>query len=174
VREMYRALRGMLRPLLNSEAVRLSFDMPDQDIQLFTDEGKLSQILRNFISNALKFTESGSVQVLATLRTDDGTVQFSVADTGLGIADEDLHLIFEEFSQVKNRLQHRVKGTGLGLPLCRNLATLLGGSLTLQSTPGQGSTFSVIIPSRYNGLSGAEAAHANANGEPDNNTRGHA
>ncbi|MGI4848558.1 MAG: sensor histidine kinase, partial [Janthinobacterium lividum] len=149
VREMFSALRGMLRPLLMSDQVKLSFDMPDKDIMLYTDEGKLSQILRNFISNALKFTEAGSVRVQATLMSSDGMVQFSVTDTGLGIAEENQHLIFEEFSQVANRLQHRIKGTGLGLPLCRNLASLLGGTLTLQSTAGKGSTFSVMIPSRY-------------------------
>jgi CheY-like chemotaxis protein len=71
---------------------------------------------------------------------------FSVADTGIGIAPEDQNLIFEEFTQVKSTIQKRVKGTGLGLPLCRKLAELLGGSVAVKSEPGAGSIFSAIIP----------------------------
>jgi signal transduction histidine kinase len=72
-----------------------------------------------------------------------------VADTGIGIAASDQGRIFEEFTQVHNPLQHRVKGTGLGLPLCRRLARLLGGEVTVQSEPGVGSTFSATIPTHY-------------------------
>jgi signal transduction histidine kinase/CheY-like chemotaxis protein len=146
VNDMFSALRGMLRPLLVSSTVELLFDEPEQPITMMTDEAKLSQILRNFISNALKFTEAGHVRVSATLLPKGDAVRFDVEDTGLGIAPEHQQIIFEEFSQVENRLQHRVKGTGLGLPLCRRLASLLGGSVTLRSTPGAGSTFSAVIP----------------------------
>jgi len=146
VNDMFSALRGMLRPLLVSATVDLLFDEPEQPITMMTDEAKLSQILRNFISNALKFTEAGHVRVSATLLPKGDAVRFDVADTGIGIAPEHQQLIFEEFSQVENRLQHRVKGTGLGLPLCRKLASLLGGSVSMKSTPGAGSTFSATIP----------------------------
>ncbi len=152
VNDMFSALRGMLRPLLVSATVDLIFDEPDGPVTMMTDEAKLSQILRNFISNALKFTETGHVRVSATLLPKGDAVRFDVEDTGLGIAAEHQQLIFEEFSQVENRLQHRVKGTGLGLPLCSKLAALLGGSVTLKSTPGVGSTFSAVIPVLYDDL----------------------
>ncbi|MGB9991284.1 ATP-binding protein [Massilia sp. SM-13] len=144
VHEMFSALRGMLRPLLISSSVELLFKEPDTPVTMMTDEAKLSQILRNFISNALKFTEKGHVRVSAAM--DGDCVRFDVEDTGIGIAPEHQQIIFEEFGQVENRLQHRVKGTGLGLPLCRRLAELLGGSVSLRSTPGEGSTFSALIP----------------------------
>ncbi|WP_413628522.1 ATP-binding protein [Herbaspirillum frisingense] len=144
VAELFSALRGMLRPLLVSDRLRLSFVAPDE-CEMFTDEGKLSQILRNFISNAIKFTEQGSITVTAE-PLHDGTVRFSVTDTGIGIPPQHLGIIFEEFSQVENHLQRHVKGTGLGLPLCRQLAMLLGGEVAVASQQGQGSTFSAVIP----------------------------
>jgi signal transduction histidine kinase/CheY-like chemotaxis protein len=146
VGELFSALRGMLRPLLVSDAVDLVFDEPDPPVRMYTDEAKLSQILRNYISNALKFTERGEVRVRAETLAGGAAVRFAVSDTGLGISPADQQLVFEEFSQVENRLQHRIKGTGLGLPLCRNLATLLGGSVGLASALGTGSTFSATLP----------------------------
>lgn len=157
VADLFSALRGMLRPLLVSELLNLTFIDPDPALEMHTDEGKLSQILRNFISNALKFTEAGAIIVSATTQLDDGTIRFTVSDTGLGISLEDQKLIFEEFSQVENHLQRCVKGTGLGLPLCRNLATLLDGSVAVQSTPGVGSLFSVTLPVRYRAGDDGEA-----------------
>lgn len=146
VADMFSALRGMLRPLLVSESLQLNFLEPEQPINLFTDEMKLSQILRNFISNALKFTERGAITIDAEVIPATNMVRFNVADTGVGIAHDDLQIIFEEFGQVQNPLQRRVKGTGLGLPLCRKLANLLQGDVTVSSTLGVGSTFSVTIP----------------------------
>ena len=150
VGEMFRALRGMLRPLLDdSGSVALIFDEPPEGLTMNTDEGKLSQILRNFISNALKYTERGEIVVRAEALEDKGQVRFSVRDTGLGIDSEHLEIIFEEFGQVANHLQAKTKGTGLGLSLCRNLATLLNGSVNVDSTPGKGSVFCVTIPVVY-------------------------
>jgi signal transduction histidine kinase/CheY-like chemotaxis protein len=146
---LFGALRGMLRPLLVGDAVTLTFDDAMDLPPLDTDEGKVSQILRNFISNAIKFTEKGEVRVRATLNPSDDTVTFSVRDTGIGIAPGDLELIFQEFGQVAHRLQRQVKGTGLGLPLAKKLAELLGGRITVESTPGEGSTFSVTVPRIY-------------------------
>ncbi len=148
---VFSALRGMLRPLLSpNSAVKLVFDDPEEDIRLYSDEAKVSQILRNFISNALKFTESGEVRVSAT-RGHDGTVSFTVADTGIGIADEDQDRIFQEWSQVDGRLQKAAKGSGLGLPLSRKLAQLLGGDVYLKSEVGLGSTFTAVIPVAFHG-----------------------
>jgi CheY-like chemotaxis protein len=148
VSDLFSALRGMLRPLLVSESVRLEFDEAADLPDLYTDEAKLSQILRNFISNALKFTDAGEVRVSAAFLSDEDMVRVSVRDTGVGIPEASQHLVFEEFTQIENRLQKRVKGTGLGLPLCRKLAGLLGGRVELQSTLGVGSTFSVVLPLR--------------------------
>ncbi|HET9594195.1 MAG TPA: ATP-binding protein [Anaeromyxobacteraceae bacterium] len=149
VRELFGALRGMLRPLLVGTAVDLVFEEPEGVPALDTDEAKVSQILRNFISNALKFTERGEVRVSA--RAVGERVLFAVSDTGIGIAPEDQELIFREYGQVESHLQRRVKGTGLGLPLSRKLAILLGGRIALQSEPGVGSTFTLEVPRTYEG-----------------------
>ncbi len=150
VEKMFSALRGMLRPLLVSESLTLTFVEPETPLELFTDEAKLSQILRNFISNALKFTEAGDIVVKAISVPEKNQVIFSVIDTGVGIRQEDLQLIFEEFSQIEHPLQRKVKGTGLGLPLCRNLAKLLRGEVAVVSELGVGSTFSVTLPMTIN------------------------
>jgi signal transduction histidine kinase/CheY-like chemotaxis protein len=137
------ALRGMLRPLNNTGQVELVFEAVPA-LVLDTDQGKLSQILRNLISNALKFTEHGEVRL--RIVHDDAQVTFAVSDTGVGIASQHFDHIFEEFGQVDNPLQGRVKGTGLGLPLSRKLSELLGGTLTVESQLGKGSTFTLVVP----------------------------
>jgi len=149
VEHLFGALRGMLRPLLVNESVALVFDDPEALPLLHTDEGKVSQILRNFISNALKFTERGEVRVSARRLPDRDAVAFVVADTGIGIAPDDQERIFHEFTQIDSPIQRRVRGTGLGLPLCRKLAELLGGEVFVDSTPGVGSTFTAVIPRIY-------------------------
>ena len=151
IANVFSALRGMLRPLLVNRALSLVFEENDTLPLMFTDEGKLSQILRNFISNALKYTEAGEIRVSATQVPERATVIFSVSDTGLGIAAEDQERIFDEFTQLDNPLQKRQKGTGLGLPLTRKLAQLLGGTVSLRSELGLGSTFSAEIPVRFAG-----------------------
>lgn len=146
VDSLFTALRGMFRPIATSPTVALVFDAAGELPVLESDEAKVSQILRNFISNALKYTERGEVRVSAT--TSEENVEFAVADTGIGIASTDIDRIFEEFAQVENSLQDRVKGTGLGLPLSRKLARLLGGDVLVRSEPGSGSTFVLNIPRR--------------------------
>ena len=143
---LFAALRGMLRPLLaQNSSVRLVFDDPDEDIEIYSDEAKLSQILRNLISNALKFTERGEVRVVVS-RDQDQTIAFEVSDTGIGIAAEDQERIFQEWTQVEGKMQKVAKGSGLGLPLSRKLAQLLGGDVSLTSEVGVGSVFTVRIP----------------------------
>jgi signal transduction histidine kinase/DNA-binding response OmpR family regulator len=149
VASLFGALRGMLRPLLVSSKLSLVFEQPEDIPPLFTDEGKVSQILRNFISNALKYTEAGEVRVSAEYFEAGGFVTFGVSDTGIGIAPEHQEAIFEEFRQIEHSLQQKVKGTGLGLPLSRRLAHLLGGSVGVESQPGLGSVFSLRIPAVY-------------------------
>ena len=109
----------MLKPLLaDNNSVDLVFNDAMELPALRTDEGKVSQILRNLISNALKFTPNGKVTVSAMM-LENQWVQFMVEDTGIGIPPEHHEDIFREFSQVENPLQEKHRGTGLGLPLCR-------------------------------------------------------
>ncbi|HEV2146172.1 MAG TPA: ATP-binding protein [Longimicrobiaceae bacterium] len=149
VPELYSALRAMLRPLMEGTRVRLEFEEPSGIPPLHTDEAKVAQVLRNFISNALKFTENGEVRVSAELDAAGERITFRVRDTGIGIAPDDQERIFRDFAQVDSPLQRRARGTGLGLPLSRKLAELLGGSVGVESAPGQGSTFHVVLPLTY-------------------------
>jgi signal transduction histidine kinase len=143
--DLFSALRGMFRPIVDASAVDLIFEEPVGLPRLYTDDKKLAQILRNFISNSLKFTKRGEVRVSARLEGTDH-VRFAVSDTGIGIAAELHGALFEDFSQVDSPLQKRLRGTGLGLSLCKRFAALLGGEVGVESTPGVGSTFFVIIP----------------------------
>ena len=143
--DLFAALRGMFRPIVNSSNVDLIFEEPTGLPRLYTDDKKLAQILRNFISNSLKFTTSGEVRVSASLE-GSAWIRFAVSDTGIGIAPELHGALFEDFSQVDSPLQKRLRGTGLGLSLCKRFAELLGGEVGVDSEPGVGSTFFIIIP----------------------------
>jgi signal transduction histidine kinase len=145
--DLFTALRGMFKPVLTNPDVNLVFEDPGPLPRLYTDDRKLSQILRNFISNALKFTPAGEVRVSAMAEGDD-QVTFSVADTGVGIAAEYHESVFDDYTQVNSPLQRRLRGTGLGLSISKRFAELLGGSVRMQSEPGKGSVFSVTIPLR--------------------------
>jgi signal transduction histidine kinase/CheY-like chemotaxis protein len=149
VGDLFGALRGMLRPLLVSSRVDLVFEDVSELPPVYGDESKISQIVRNFISNALKFTEQGEVRVGAGVDPHSGRLTIWVRDSGIGIPPEHHQRIFEEFSQIESPLQRKFKGTGLGLPLSKRLAELMGGSVALESAPGRGSTFSVSLPLRY-------------------------
>ncbi|MDR5824481.1 ATP-binding protein [Caballeronia sp. LZ043] len=162
---LFSALRGMLRPLSPGGAVELIFEACDGLPPIHTDEAKVAQVLRNFVSNALKFTERGEVRVAASYDEARRLITFSVSDTGIGIAPEHQQVVFEEFGQVENRLQQYVKGTGLGLPLCRKLCKLLGGDVSLTSQAGRGSVFSATIPAHYGADVGA-ACHAAGDTRP--------
>lgn len=138
-----RALRRILQPLV-PPGVTLRIAVEPGLPAMTSDEQKLSQVLRNLVANALKFTERGFVEVRAH-RADDRVV-FEVADSGIGIAPEHHELIFHEFAQVDGHVQPRMRGSGLGLPLSRRIAELLGGTLTVTSALGSGSTFRLELP----------------------------
>lgn len=143
--DLFAALRGMFRPIVDGDTVDLIFEEPHDMPRLYTDDKKLAQILRNFISNALKFTQNGEVRI-SVHPEGEQAVRFAVTDTGIGIP-EDMHgNLFEDFIQIDSPLQKRLRGTGLGLSLCKRFAELLGGHVGLVSKPGVGSTFYVIIP----------------------------
>jgi len=151
VESLFAALRGMLRPLLmQNSSINLVFEEPVGIPEIYSDEAKVSQILRNFISNALKFTDRGEVRVSAT-RGHGNTVVFVVQDTGIGIAEEDQERIFQEWAQVEGKRQRSVKGSGLGLPLSRRFAQMLGGDVYVKSRLGEGSTFFASIPIVFSG-----------------------
>jgi signal transduction histidine kinase len=148
--DLFAALRGMFKPIVGTSGVTLIFDEPEADIRLFSDDKKVSQILRNFISNALKFTTAGEVRVSARM-LDAELVEFAVADTGIGIAAEHIPNLFADFVQLDVRMQKRLRGTGLGLSLARKFAELLGGRVAVESELGKGSRFSVTLPVRFSG-----------------------
>lgn len=143
--DLFSALRGMFRPIADSGSVVMTFEEPEGVPRMFADNQKVAQILRNFLSNAFKFTRAGSI-VVSARQEADGMVRFSVADTGIGIAAEDLSRLFQEFVQVPAAQSAGIRGTGLGLALCRRFATLLGGRVEAESTPGVGSTFHLLLP----------------------------
>ena len=136
-----------VEPLVKNERLRLVKKLEGGMPELFTDQDKLKQILMNLLSNALKFTEAGTITV--TAQRQDRHVVISVADTGIGIPTDQLALVFEEFHQVDNSATRQYSGTGLGLSISRHFAQLLGGDIMIQSTVGVGSTFTVIIPLCY-------------------------
>ncbi len=109
-----------------------------------TDRAKLKQILSNFLSNALRYTERGHLRLITERR--DGHTRLAVEDTGPGIAPHDQERIFDEFARIESRARSTGEGTGLGLAICRRLAGLLGAEIEVQSTPGRGSTFALILP----------------------------
>jgi signal transduction histidine kinase len=146
--DLFSALRGMFKPIVGTGGVSLIFEEADGVPRIYTDDKKLSQILRNFISNALKFTSEGEVRVTAA-QIDADHVEFAVSDTGIGIAKEHLPALFADFVQIDTRIQKRLRGTGLGLSLAKKFAELLGGSVGVSSEVGRGSRFSVAIPVRY-------------------------
>jgi len=143
--DLFSALRGMFRPIMDATEADLIFEEPENMPRLYTDDKKLAQILRNFVSNALKFTPRGEIRVSAHLENGD-RVRFAVSDTGIGIPPELQDSLFEDFTQVDSPLQKRLRGTGLGLSLCRQFAHLLGGEVGVASTPGAGSVFHVVLP----------------------------
>jgi signal transduction histidine kinase/HAMP domain-containing protein/ActR/RegA family two-component response regulator len=157
-------LRAIFRPLTTEKglefvAAPLSSDLP---VELVTDRQRLRQILHNLLSNAVKFTDEGQVELRITASAAPGAggpvLAFAVTDTGVGISEQNLEVIFGAFQQGDGTTSRRYGGTGLGLAICQELATQLGGRITAESVPGVGSTFTLFLPS---GLPAA-AEHAPA------------
>jgi CheY-like chemotaxis protein/anti-sigma regulatory factor (Ser/Thr protein kinase) len=144
VHELFAALRIQLRPLVAGSDVALRFSCEPGLPELVTDELKLIQIMRNLVSNAVKYTSEGEVLVSAS--GVEGRLELAVDDSGVGIAEADLERVFDEFVQVAGEHQLKAPGTGLGLPLTRKLAEALGGAVTAHSTLGHGSRFEVVMP----------------------------
>ncbi|WP_219471743.1 sensor histidine kinase, partial [Nonomuraea rhizosphaerae] len=139
-------LRMTMQPTSDPAAVRLSVEVSPDAADVYTDEVMLSRILRNLLSNALKFTQRGEVRMTAEADTATDEVVITVTDTGIGIPEEFLTRVFEEFFQVPGALQVKSKGTGLGLPYARRLSEALGGTLELDSAVGRGTTVTMRLP----------------------------
>ncbi len=135
-------------PIAQKKNIRFETSI-DQIPLLFSDEDKVYQILLNFCSNAIKFTEKGIVNI--AVNATGGKVSFMVKDTGIGISADDLATIFNEFRQVDGSFTRAQEGTGLGLAISRKLALLLGGNITVESAPGAGSTFTFTLPTSVSG-----------------------
>ncbi|THA28211.1 hybrid sensor histidine kinase/response regulator [Streptomyces sp. A1277] len=145
-----RAALGQLRGTLRGYAVAGGAELivAEPDLRIVSDEVMLTRVLRNLLSNALKFTSAGTVRLDVSREDgpDGGHVVFTVSDTGVGIPEEEQQQIFEEFYQVRGPHQRGRSGTGLGLPYARRLTELLGGSLSLASSPGAGTEVTVRLP----------------------------
>lgn len=156
IRDVCEALISLTRPIADRKNIDLECRLDEAIPLLRQDSGKLRQILYNLISNAIKFTPEGG-RVSVRVRTDGKFVVVDVTDTGIGIAEEDREKIFEKFRQAggpgheDNVLTREHQGTGLGLSIVRELARLLGGDVRLESTPGQGSTFTIRLPMQLPG-----------------------
>jgi signal transduction histidine kinase len=136
------------QPLLKPGVELSSYLAPDLP-QMYSDRDKIKQILLNLLSNAAKFTQKGEIVVAASKPRSDSALLVAVSDTGIGMTAEQLGRIFEEFQQADASTTRQYGGTGLGLAISRQLAQLLGGELTVSSSLGQGSTFTLSIPIRY-------------------------
>ncbi|GIZ13149.1 response regulator [Pseudomonas sp. NCCP-436] len=142
------SLRDVFGPQARERGLGLQIVAQDKlPAVLFTDRQRAEQILRNLLSNALKFTERGSV-TLSVSRHDEHRLAFAVTDTGIGIAADQQEVIFEAFRQADGTSNRRFGGTGLGLSISQDLAGLLGGAITVSSVPGEGSTFTLLLPER--------------------------
>jgi signal transduction histidine kinase/DNA-binding response OmpR family regulator/CHASE3 domain sensor protein len=144
-----RAVEGMARvfePLARQKELKFSVTVePNVPASIHTDRQRLEQVLKNLLSNAIKFTQHGSVEMTVSAN-DAGWLQFVVRDSGIGIAPEQQQRIFEAFHQADGTTSRRFGGTGLGLSISRDLTTLLGGTLAVESTPGKGSIFTLSLP----------------------------
>ena len=138
---------SMLMPQANQKNVELLNLMVDTELSITSDSDKLRHILQNIIGNAVKFTDKGHVTVSS--RMNDASIEITVTDTGIGITEEHIPYIFDEFRQADGSTSRRFGGTGLGLAISRKYANLLGGTITVNSIPNKGSEFTVILPLHY-------------------------
>jgi signal transduction histidine kinase len=141
---LLREAAGRIEPLARNKGLDYQLEIPPDRHIILTDSAKLRQIITNLLSNAVKFTDRGGIKISA--RLTESEVRIDITDTGIGIPPEQMARLFEPFWQQEQGTTRRVGGTGLGLSVSQRLATLLGGTIAVESTPGQGSTFSLIIP----------------------------
>ena len=141
---MVRELEQMFQPLALRSNSTLVVRVPDGLEAVCLDPTRVRQVLSNLLGNAIKFTRDGRVSLIVA--EDPGGIEVTVEDTGIGIPADKLESIFEPFMQVDSAFTRRYEGTGLGLAICRRLCALMGGSLTVRSTLGRGSAFTLRLP----------------------------
>ncbi len=141
---MVRELELMFQPLAKRSHSRLTVLLPEGPLPVCLDPIRVRQIISNLLSNAVKFTRDGAVALRVAMEPRE--LEITVEDTGIGIPADKLDQIFEPFVQVDSAFTRRYEGTGLGLAICRRLCTLMGGSLTVRSSPGRGSAFTLRLP----------------------------
>jgi signal transduction histidine kinase/CHASE3 domain sensor protein/DNA-binding response OmpR family regulator len=147
VKEITNDISALFNPVAVQKKIGFNVEVSaDVPVQIETDKMRLEQILKNLISNAIKFTSQGHVDLLVKKSTADDNIVFTVKDTGIGIPSEKQGLIFDAFQQADGSTRRQYGGTGLGLSISKELAKLLGGTITLNSEPGKGSEFNLTIP----------------------------
>jgi signal transduction histidine kinase len=144
IKDVVHGVYGAVEPLAAEKRIALKVEMPADLPQGRGDERRLTQVLLNLVANAIKFTDSGEVAIKAS--SANGLFNVSVCDTGPGISTADQVKLFEEFQQVDNSITKKKGGTGLGLAISRRIIELHGGRIWVESSPGQGSTFSFTLP----------------------------
>ncbi len=150
VRDLFDTTKTSFEPQVSSKKLSLEFEASDEtrSTLLYTDRQRLEQIVRNFLSNAIKFTEKGSITVKADIENEKKLIRIAVRDTGIGIPAMKQQAIFDAFEQADGSISRKYGGTGLGLTISRELAALLGGRIELTSDEGKGSQFTLLIPLR--------------------------
>jgi signal transduction histidine kinase len=147
---MIHEIRNMIAPLVAKKRNRLEIDCPGAIGKMRSDETKIRQILFNLLTNAAKFTEDGAVtlRVAETQFNSSPAIAFEVADTGIGMTPAQVGRLFQPFTQAEAGIHQKYGGTGLGLVISRRFCEMLGGSLTVRSNFGKGSTFTATLPLR--------------------------
>ncbi len=164
--DIFEEVTSMMSLRADEKGVSFVFDYSQiKDNDFYGDPIRLRQILVNLISNGLKFTDKGSVKVKASFEdcNNEEFLRIDVSDTGIGIAPENFDLIFERFKQADNTVSRKYGGTGLGLPISRNLAQLMGGNIFLSSEVGKGSSFTLLIPQKIEKVKAKKATAKNLN-----------
>lgn len=138
-------LAAQVGPLAEAKGLGFAWTAPTEPVTVSSDEGRVCQVVLNLLSNAVKYTVEGKVSFETTV-DEAGDLHFIVADTGVGIAEDDLQRVFEEYEQLPSERTGKSQGAGLGLAICRRLARMLGGRVTVSSSPGEGSTFVFTLP----------------------------
>jgi signal transduction histidine kinase len=144
LRTIVEDVRPMIEPQMGAAALAFTSDVPD-DLMVLADRGKAEQVLINLLTNAVKFTPAGGRVTLRAQAAGADRALLHVSDTGIGISGDKLAGVFEPFVQVRPTDGRSQEGTGLGLSISRDLARGMGGDLTAESTPGQGSTFTLLL-----------------------------
>lgn len=144
--EMCRNLIDFMRPLADKKSLQLVTSISEDAPSIYSDPGRIQQVLYNLLSNAVKFTPDGGLIEMSLIKEGESSVRINVRDTGIGIPEAELATVFEKFRQLDDSMTREHSGTGLGLAISKELVTILGGTIEATSEVGKGSVFSVTLP----------------------------